>query len=122
MSSSGFFLPIASVPQAPAGKIFLPGDYVAESPVTIDTTAGGSVIIPADAVNATRFITLRCSGADILISLGGTPTTTNFAFRFTPDMQLVGAMVNSQEWKAIAASGTATIQVFIAPAVAVEVV
>lgn len=105
-----------------SGQQFVPDTYGAASTITIPNTAGGIVIVAADATNLTRFVnialapTLTAGGAKILVyvGVGITPTASLHSFIITSGYQDYNWLINGQEIRAIAQAGqtiTANIQI-----------
>ena len=99
-------------------KKFIPGDYISNGAVNVTTT---SIEILPDNAASLRFITVNTSGADIFISYASDPTTTDFDFKIPAGTQILDYPVNGQQLKAISASGTAVVQIAVAPAVAINI-
>ncbi|GEM_PF-3583682 len=115
-----FFIQPTSSGGTSASKQFIPGNYVSAPEATVDSTAGGKVIVASSALKV-RYLCLRVLDANTFIAFGTDPTTTNYTLKLEPGMQLIDLPINGQEWKAITATGTATIQTWIADGVATTI-
>lgn len=96
-----------------SGQQFVPDTYAAvTSSITVPNTAGGIVLVAADATNTTRFINVAvepklASGSKILVyvGIGFTPTAALHSFIWTSGYQDNNLLINGQEIRALAQSG-----------------
>lgn len=114
------FIPNPSTGGSATIRQFVAGNYTASGVITVPSTTEGIEII-ATSVSGLRFASLNVIDADIFIAPGSNPSSTNYILKLVNGSQFHDLPINGQQWKAIASTGEASVQVWIASAIAINV-